>query len=188
MMRWRWILPVVQVAFAVVLLARLQAENEAAHRIAVARGGWDVQSCWDCPPPLPVDILLLLDFPALVLSAPLGALGDRFQVVQWSACLAATAGFWFWAGRRTDWLRARRKIASPGRAATVFFAVATLACSFGVLAVCWSVLHGSPWGLLRAALTCVWPLAFAVFFGSRCVAGTRAWRKSVTKAQPGASI
>jgi hypothetical protein len=162
------------VALVVVLLVRLDAEVEAARRVAMARGQWDVMSCWDCPPPLSLEILFLVDLPAAALSLPFGILG---RWAQWAALVVATAWCWFWAGRRIDWLRARQSVAPPGRAATVFYAVATVPCLFIPVGVCWSVLHGYPWLSVRTPLLSMWPLAFAAFFGARSLAGTRAWRK-----------
>jgi hypothetical protein len=195
MVRWRWILPAVQVALAVVLLARAGGEergfwaardSEAGHprfthteTEGSAAVGWDDVSCFDCPLPPSKAILYMVDFPAAALSSPFTILPRHLRFVHGIAFAIASGWFWFWAGRRIDWARTGRKVAPPSWAATFILTGATALFSWFLVGSAYSIPHG---GLpaLRLPLTaavCVWAGAFAVFFGSRCLAGLQALRK-----------
>lgn len=186
-LRWRVILSISQVALASALLVLAQAQisaDEAKARATAARIRGhvetgtiqvDIISIWDHYVPAAI-ASAAVNFPAIVISAPLLALFRDEPVVVKGFYLIAVAVFWFWVGLQIDLRRGTKEPKWKGPPSRLVRAILgagfLLALVFGLVAIRYAI-----WGdlfplrLLSAAIL-VWSIAFTSFFGRRLRSGS----------------
>lgn len=173
--RWRWILPLMQVVLAGVLLywGMMQYRAKVGHGPTVTLDmenstvSWDVPAVWDYIPPAHI-LLMCVNLPALVLASPLPAIAPENHLLHRTVLLIVVFLFWRWIGSRLDQRTGNlpQRVGLPSRVRVGAWILGIVAAAAFAVFGAWSLVHPGGLALVLPASVVAWALFF-VWYLSR---------------------
>lgn len=168
---WRWVLSALQVALAITLLIGVHVE-ESKHEAQLkqlkaqqANTDWQFMGEIDYMPRA-YSLLIIVDFPVLVASAPMAAVVKSGLVARVFFVLLV-ALFWYWVGRGLErrWNEQAIPLKLPLKYRLAGNATGLVISGSVLLAILW-LGSGAP-SLLVYGATIGWPAGFMAFFAGK---------------------